>query len=160
MFEVARVTLIARLPAQLWDVLANFDRYERWNPYVRPKGEPERGKEIGYSFRMNPANPRFWDVSAVVSAWEPGARMGFDVRLSWMLSIEEYFILEPAPGGTRLIHSFRCKGPIARLRLSKARRNFEGILSETDRLLTAYLAVPAKPLPPSKPKKPKLRSRR
>lgn len=153
MFEVAQETLIARSPAQVWDVLANFEGYERWSPYVRPKRTPERRKEIDYSFRMNPSNPRFWPVSAIVSEWEPCERLGFDVRLNWMLSIEQRFLLEPAAGGTRLIHSFCCKGLMARLRLTKARRNFESILSETNRLLTAYLARPAKPVLSAKPKR-------
>ncbi|AJA11766.1 hypothetical protein SKP52_24645 (plasmid) [Sphingopyxis fribergensis] len=154
MFEVTQETHIARSPAQVWDVLANFERYEQWSPYVRPKGSPEQGKEIDYSFRMNPANPRFWPVTAIVSEWEPCAKLGFDVRLNWMLTIEERFVLEPAAGGTRLVHSFRCRGLLARLRLSKARRNFKEILNETDRLLTRYLSRPAnKPVLSAKPKR-------
>lgn len=141
MFEIARETLLPCSPAQLWEVLANFDQYERWNPYVRPKGQCERGAEVEYAFRMNPANPRFWHVTATISEHEPAAHLAFDVKLSrLLLSIEEHFRIEQMPEGARLIHSICGKGLIARLRLSKARRNFKGILSEADRLLTQYLS--------------------
>ncbi len=155
MFEIAKETLLPRSPAQLWDVLANFDQYERWNPYVRPKGLAERGAEVGYSFRMNPANPRFWRVTATVSECEPGAHLAFDVKLSrLLLSIEEHFRIEPAPEGARLTHTINCKGLIARLSLPKTRRNFEVLLSETDRFLTQYLARP-RAKPPAKVMRPK-----
>lgn len=139
MFDVERETQLSQTPAQLWRVLSNFDGYERWNPYVRPKGVPELRTEVPYWLRMKPERPSFWRVSALVTELEPNARLTFDVKLSWLLSIEERYVLEPRAGGTRLIHSFRCKGLIARLRLSKARRNFEGILSETERFLIAYM---------------------
>ena len=143
MFEIARETLLPRSPAQLWEVLANFDQYERWNPYVRPKGLPERGAEVEYAFRMNPANPRFWRVTATISQCDPGEHLAFDVKLGGMLlSIEEHFKIERVPEGARLTHSIRCKGLIARLSLPKTRRNFEVLLSETDRFLTQYLARP------------------
>lgn len=148
MFEVEKETLLDRTPAQLWEVLIDFDRYERWNPYVRPKGTAELLKEVPYWFRMKPDKPGFWRVSAIVTELEPRERLAFDVKLSWLLSIEERYVLESREGGSRLIHSFRCKGLIARLRLSKARRNFEGILSETERLLTQYLARPPAKSPP------------
>ena len=67
-------------------------------------------------------------------------------RQALLLSIEEHFRIEPAPEGARLIHIISCKGLIARLSLPKTRRNFEVLLSETDRFLTQYLARPrAKP---------------
>ncbi|BBE33063.1 hypothetical protein SmB9_07210 [Sphingosinicella microcystinivorans] len=142
-FEIVRETLLLRSPDQLWEVLADFDRYERWKPYVRPKGLFERGAEIEFSFRMNPANPRFWRVTATISRCDPGEHLAFDVKLGGMLlSIEEHFKIEPAPEGTRLTHSISCKGLIARLGLPKIRRNFEVLLSETNRLLTQYLARP------------------
>jgi len=31
--------------------------------------------EVEYSFRMNPANPRFWRVTATVSECDPGERL-------------------------------------------------------------------------------------
>lgn len=159
MFEIARETLLPRSPAQLWEVLANFDQYERWNPYVRPKGLAERGAEVEYSFRMNPANPRFWRVTATISEYEPTAHLAFDVKLSRMLlSIEEHFRIERAPEGARLIHTICCKGLIARLRLPKTRRNFEVLLSETDRLLTQYLTRP-RPKPVAKIMRPNSRRR-
>lgn len=151
MFEVSKETLLECTPVQLWEVLVNFDQYECWNPYIRPKGAPSLGEEVPYWFRMKPDKPGFWRVSAIVTELEPRARLAFDVKLNWLLSIEERYILEPRAGGSLLIHSFRCKGLIARLRLRKARRNFEGILSETGRFLTSYLArMPARSVPRTK----------
>lgn len=159
MFEVSNETLFECTPAQLWGVLVNFDQYERWNPYVRPKGTASRGTEVPYWFRMKPDRPFFWRVSAIITELEPRTRLVFNVKLSWLLSIEERYVLEPCAGGSRLIHSFRCDGLIARLRLRKARNNFEGILSETDRFLTRYLArMPTTSAP--KMKRPKTGRRR
>lgn len=151
MFEVSNETLFECTPAQLWEALVNFNQYERWNPYVRPKGIPSRGQEVPYWLRMKPDKPGFWRVSAIVTELEPRSRLAFDVKLSWLLSVEERYVLERRPQGTLLIHSFRCKGLIARLRLNKARRNFEGILSETDRFLVRYISrSQAKPIPKAK----------
>ena len=141
MFEVARETLVQRSPAQLWEVLIDFDQYQRWSPYFRPKGLPKLGGEIEYSFRTNPANPRFWRVTATISEFEPSAHLAFDMSVGrLLLSIEEHFRIERTPEGSRLIHSICCKGLFARLRLPKARRNFDKLLSETDRLLAQYLS--------------------
>lgn len=41
MFEVQKETLLDRTTVQLWEILLDFDRYERWNPYVRPQGTAE-----------------------------------------------------------------------------------------------------------------------
>lgn len=147
MFEVEKETLLDRTPSQVWDVVVNFDNYDRWNPYMRPSGTLELGATIPYWFRMQPDKLKFWHMTADITALEPGARLALTVKLNWAFSIEESYIVEPASKGSRLVHRFRCTGLASRFAAGKARRNFDSILSETDRLLKRYLQKPAVKLP-------------
>src|SRR3546814_9303041 len=55
-----------------------------------------------------------------------------DVRPSFLLKFEDSYALSPAPGGTKLNHSFSCRGLFVGLRLPGVRKSFETMLDAID----------------------------
>src|SRR3546814_19514805 len=75
-----------------------------------------------------------------------------DVRPSFLLKFEDSYALSPAPGGTKLNHSFSCRGLFVGLRLPGVRKSFETMLDAIDGILASHLEKKYRGLPPSKPK--------
>src|SRR3546814_17692634 len=88
----------------------------------------------------------------------PERLLTIDVRPSFLLKFEDSYALSPAPGGTKLNHSFSCRGLFVGLRLPGVRKSFETMLDAIDGILASHLEKKYRGLPPSKPK-PKHRGR-
>jgi len=148
-------------PAQIWAILGDFDNHRIWNPYVQIERLAANPIAIRYSLRMNPQKPKFLEVPATVISARPEAELIIDVRPSFVLHFEESYILTPTPEGTKFVHRYRCRGPIAWLRLPGIRKSFERMLSSIDRILLSYLKSKygKQQSPPGRPK-PKFRTGR
>lgn len=81
------------------------------------------------------------------------------MRPSFLLHVEESYILSPIAGGARFLHRYRCGGLLASLRLTTTRRNFETMLASIHGILLGYLKskYDKRPTSPRRPK-PKLRT--
>lgn len=157
MVDFERERFIPYTQAQIWAVLADFENHRVWNPYVRIKAFQGDPMTLRYELRMDPHKPKFVEVSATLLAAHPERLLTIDVRPSFLLKFEDSYALSPAPGGTKLHHSFSCRGLFAGLRLPGVRKSFETMLDAIDGILTSHLerkyrGLPQRGLPPSKPK--------
>lgn len=148
MFGVDNETMVPASPPRVWTAITRFDTYHAWHPFVRISGLSEPGRAIEYSFRIRPDQPRFRTMFARIREIQTHERLVIRFGLGWLVSFEEAYVLMPAPGGTRLLHSLRCRGLLSLL-LSRrgARRNFTNLLEATDMALARYLAPVKRPPP-------------
>ena len=146
MVEFERERILPYTPAQIWAVLADFENHRVWNPYVRIKAFQIDPVTLRYELRMDPQKPKF-----LLAAY-PERLLTIDVRPSFLLKFEDSYALSPAPGGTKLNHSFSCRGLFVGLRLPGVRKSFETMLDAIDGILASHLEKKYRGLPPSKPK--------
>lgn len=110
-------TAIAAPPRDVWQVLTDFDAYDRWNPGTRITGEARVGSRLTVS---TGPGVRF---RASVLAAEPGRELRWLGRLGpgGLADGEHYFLLVPAAGGTTsLVHGERYTGLLVLLAGRKA----------------------------------------
>lgn len=148
MFAAENETVLRAPPSNVWTAVTHFEDYGRWNPFVRVVGQPTQGAVVAYSFRMKSHKPRFLTVNARITDLEVQRQMTFRWGFEWLLAVEESYFIEPAPGGSRLVHSFCCTGLFSALKL-KMRRNFHHVLEIVDGQLQRHLS-PARPPHPAK----------
>ena len=148
MFLVENETVLHASPPKVWTALTRFDNYERWNPFIRINGPLVLDGLVQYSFRLN-TKKRFFTIDARIIVIEPQRQVIFHFGFGWLLAFEESYSLTPVPVGSQLVHSFRCTGILAGLKLKKMRRNFGKMLEITDRLFQRHLR-PARPSNPAK----------
>jgi len=139
MIEENNETILYASPAKVWPVLCRFDDYKYWHPYTRPTGLPVPKSVVQCSFRIDPRKDRFWTMNAVVAECDESTRLVFQLRLGWLMTLEERFSMGHDPVGSKLVHSYRCTGLLSLLPLRGLRRNFQGMLKATDRLLQRRL---------------------
>lgn len=139
MFSVENETVLHASPPKVWTALTRFDNYERWNPFIRIDGPLVLDGLVQYSFRMNSKKKRFFTIDARIIALEPQRQVTLRFGFGWVLAFEESYSLAPIPVGSRLVHSFRCTGVLAGLKLKKMRRNFGQMLEIIDKLFQRHL---------------------
>ena len=148
MFLVENETVLHASPPKVWTALTRFDNYERRNPFIRINGPLVLDGLVQYSFRLN-SKKRFFTIDARIIALEPQRQVTVRFGFGWLIGFEESYSLAPVPVGSQLVHSFRCIGVLAGLRLKKMRRNFGQMLEISDRLFQRHLR-PARPSNPAK----------
>lgn len=109
-------------PASLvWDILADFGTYRRWNPLIRGiLGRPTTGAKIEVRLRLPQGN----DVSIrsmIVRAREPRELRWLDRwTVPGMFSSERRFRIESLPeGGVRFHHAEQVNGMMAPLLIQR-----------------------------------------
>jgi len=152
LFEEINETILHASPAKVWPVLSAFDDYKYWHPYTRPTGLPVPKSVVQYSFRIDPRKDRFWTMDAIVAECDESTRLVFQLRLGWLMTLEERFSIGHDPVGSKLVHSYRCTGLLSLLPLRGLRRNFQGMLKATDRLMQRRLTRTQSKPTPSKPR--------
>jgi len=150
-FELSNETILLASPPRVWTVLTRFEDYRFWHPYTRPAGMAAADSVIQYSFRINPRKDRFWALEARLTGCTENVHLAFQVELGWLLTLEERFMIAHEPVGSKLIHSYRCSGLLSFLRPKGLRRNFEGMLKATDRLIQRRLTR-TQSKPPGRPR--------
>ena len=98
-------------PEAVWRVLADFDRYGEWNPFIpRLEGTPAPGSRL--TVRLTPPGGRAMTFRPTVLAVEPERAFRWKGRLfvPGLFDGEHAFQLEPRDGGTRFIHSEQFSG--------------------------------------------------
>ncbi len=99
-------------PDTVWNLLVNFDNYNKWNPQMRIKGKPKKGSRLKVSFRPKAGwMPTFYSEIIHCSRY----------RLEWKGKVILSFIFS----GT---HRFYIKPLDNRNCIFKQREEFSGIL--------------------------------
>jgi hypothetical protein len=129
-------------PEAVWAVLADFDRYEAWNPLnVRVRGEARLGAKVRMTF-LNLAKPGTTiDQTVTVSTCEPGRSLAWSGKVPLLFHGRHHFTLEPVPEGTLLLHG-EDLGGLVTLGFTPARiaRDFVPAYEATNAALAARLA--------------------
>ena len=121
-------------PAErVWAVLADFERYPAWNPFVREaRGEVREGARL--VVRLGPPGGSVRTFKPVVTRAEPGRALSWRGTLGagWVFRGEHTFRLEPLGAGrTRFHHGETFGGllvPLLRKSLdTDTRRGFEAM---------------------------------
>jgi hypothetical protein len=124
--------VIAAPAARVWEVLTDFASYPEWNPMIR---RAEGGLRVGerLTVRFEPEGNKGHTFKPRLTVVEPGRELrwlGWP-RLPGLLDTDHYWLLEPAPGGTRLVHGGSVFGLLAPLAgrglVEKTRQPFEAM---------------------------------
>lgn len=107
--------LIPAPPQAVWAVLADFDRYEDWNPLnIRARGPARPGAKVRMTF-LNLARPGTTiDQTVTVTTCQPGRALAWSGRVPLLFHGRHHFELEEAAEGTRLLHGEDLGGLITR----------------------------------------------
>ncbi|MFC3077369.1 SRPBCC family protein [Phenylobacterium terrae] len=102
-------------PEDVWAVLADFDRYEEWNPLnIRARGKAELGARVPMTF-LNLARPgTTMDQTVTVTTCEPARALAWSGRVPLLFKGRHHFTLERAAEGTRLLHGEDFGGLVSR----------------------------------------------
>lgn len=102
---------------KVWDVLADFTAYPRWNPVIRSvAGMPEVGKPLQASILM--PSGREMKIRPKLLAFSPGRELRWrgGLLLPGIFDGEHYFVIEElAGGGVRFRHGESFSGILAPL---------------------------------------------
>jgi hypothetical protein len=106
---------IDALPAAVWAVLTDLDRYPEWNPLFREAaGQVVVGQRITLR-SVHPANGRLMTVKPKITVADPGTELRWVSSLPGIMSGEHRFTLTADGGGTRLEQSETVRGLLVAL---------------------------------------------
>lgn len=91
-------------PAQVWEVLVDFERYAEWNPFVPKMSADLRiGGDVTLHVRRDPSSDDIKIFHETITELEPGRRLAYRVNhyRPWMMQAERWQILTPLDGGRR-----------------------------------------------------------
>lgn len=159
MIEFSRETDLGHPPAKVWAALTAFEEHRLWNPYANIQRKHAETGAFDYGWRVNLKSRRYIEVTARLVAEEREKLLVFEVRPNFLLTFEERYSLDAIPGGTRLVHSYRCRGPLAALRLPGIRKSFETMLKRIEISLAEHLKRSSRKAPKRRQVHPK-RNRR
>jgi len=73
---------------KVWDVLADFDQYDQWNPFT-PKIETtqEIGSDVLLHVRLNPNKPKLTKQKETLLLWEAGKQMDWGIQSWWVQTV-------------------------------------------------------------------------
>jgi hypothetical protein len=100
-------------PSTVWGVLADFEAYPEWNPFIDPiEGNQEVGARL--RLRIQPPDSRGMTLTPHVTVVEPGRTFGWlgTLGVPHLFDGAHRFELEPIDGGrrTRFVQSERFRG--------------------------------------------------
>ncbi|RHW28772.1 SRPBCC family protein [Nocardioides immobilis] len=101
--ELRAEAIIGATPERVWDLLTDFAQMAEWSPeMVRMVPLKRGGLRVGqWYLGINRRKAVVWPTRSVVAAVDPGRRLVWDTKSSGAQWIWE---LEPAEGGTRVVH--------------------------------------------------------
>lgn len=101
--ELRAEAVVAAPPAEVWALLTDFSRMPDWSPeLVRMVPLKRGGLRVGqWYLGINRRRAVVWPSRNVVALLEPGRQVAWDTTTSGARWIWE---LEPAAGGTRVVH--------------------------------------------------------
>jgi hypothetical protein len=102
-------------PEAVWAVLADFGRYQAWNPLnIRASGEAKLGAKVRMTF-LNLARPGTTiDQTVTVTTCEPGRALAWSGKVPLLFRGRHHFALEGVAEGTLLLHGEDLGGLVTR----------------------------------------------
>jgi len=101
--------MIQARPETVWKALADASEFEQWNPvHVKVEGQFEEGTKVKIHLKDNKGKVSIF--SATVRRVVPGKQLNQGGGLPGFLTFNHTFRLDPANGGTRLLHSEEFRG--------------------------------------------------
>lgn len=138
MIEAENETLLPVPGSRVWDALLTFDRYSRWNPFIRLRGEGAVGAKLEYIYTPTLLAKRPWTAWATILELEPMRVFTLQIRVAGLLRITERYVLQDHAGGTKLRHRLEYHGLLVRLFRGVGRRAIS-TLGAVDAALRGYV---------------------
>ena len=106
-------TILPASPERVWAVLADFSRYSEWNPLnTSAAGLGRMGERVRMTI-ANPLNPRRpMRMTVRIMRFKPERLLVWAGEMPFVFRGEHVFRLDPAPEGTRLLHTETITGLI------------------------------------------------
>ena len=99
MKEVSTEVEIHASPEKIWNILADFEKYEQWNPFInRIIGQAKEGSRIEIHLETPSGKKRKYEP--VVTRVDPGRELRW-MGKSWVLNGEHVFTIEQQEGRVR-----------------------------------------------------------
>lgn len=85
MAKIIESKIIIEAPIQkVWEVLADFDNYQQWNPFTpRIDIKNEIGTQVGLHVRLNPKSKKTTLQKETLLKWEEGKRLEWGIQDAW-----------------------------------------------------------------------------
>ncbi len=100
-------------PTRIWQVLLDFPRHQRWNPFwARPQGQATLGSRI--TLELTPPGASSMRLRRLIGTFEPERELGWTGRYGWgwlLRSDQRFRLTEVATGRTRLVVAENLRGP-------------------------------------------------
>jgi len=99
--EVSTEIEIRASPDKVWKILADFEEYEQWNPFIRKiVGQAKEGSSIEIHIETPGGKKRKYEP--VITRVDQGREIRW-MGKSWVLNGEHIFTIEPREGGVRFV---------------------------------------------------------
>lgn len=109
--EVRTEALIPAAPETVWSVLTDAGGHSTWNPFiVEMDGAIVEGKRLAITLEPTPGDLRTFKPTILRVTPNEELRWLGRAGIPGIFDGEHYFILQPIPEGTRLIHGERFSG--------------------------------------------------
>ena len=131
--EVQATTVIAASARAVWTVLTDFERYARWNPFIRAaSGRAEIGEDVRLHVKSSFGLPLAFRAIVLNTDEDRELHWEGHVIAPWIANGEHWFEIEPVDDThVRFVQRERFSGLLPRLarRLlaREARRGFEAM---------------------------------
>ncbi len=94
--------IVNATPEEIWSVLMNTDSYNQWNPVMKLlEGEVREGNKVKYQFTQDAKNVS--NISSNVKKIIPNKLLNQEGGISFIITFNHRYILEPTVNGTKLI---------------------------------------------------------
>lgn len=115
---------------KVWEVIANFAKYEEWNPFIRKvSGEAREGAKLEIHITTPSGVNRTYEPT--VTKIEPEKELRWTGRVPGLLNGEHVFVIEQIDSSrVRLVHSETFRGLISSFFGSKTDRDIRAGLEQ------------------------------
>jgi hypothetical protein len=139
MIRIENEALAPVPPSRVWEVLTAFDRYPRWHPFIRLRGEAVLGAEIDYLYTLKFPSKQKWKAFAKIIELAPMQSFSWRIGVRYLFIAKEGYVLDDQSGGTKIRHWLEYSGiaswPFAR----GMSRRAESMMKEADEALRAHV---------------------
>lgn len=138
MIQVENETLVPVPRSRVWEVLTAFDRYPRWHPFIRLRGEAVLGGEIDYLYTLKLASKQKWKAFAKIVELVPMRSFSWRIGVRYLFIAKEGYVLDDQSGGTKVRHWLEYRGIASWPFAQGMSRRAASMMKEADEALHAY----------------------
>lgn len=142
MLEVTASRDLLTGKAFVWGIITDFQSYHVWHPFATISGTAMKGEKVEYS--LNVVSQKFGDhaIAARVTSVDAFNQICWTYGLFRVFFVEEWFSTTTVPGGTRVVHGMRFKGPLASLFKRRLTRQVGPMLEASVEALARHATAP------------------